>query len=315
MELRQLRYFVRAVELGSMGRAAVDLGVVQSALSQQISRLEGELATRLLQRNTRGVLPTEAGAAFFREAQLTLRHAEQAQRAAQHARLTGTVSVGLAPTTAAVLALPFMRAMRERYPDVRLHMVESLSGHLSSMLNARQLDLAVLFSPQNGRRWSVLPLLDEKMLLIRSRRHLPAGEPPSARPVSTRALAALPLILPTSLHGLRAVIEAAFQRARVPLQLIAEIDSLAMLMDAVDHGLGATVQPGAAVGRYPDAAERFHLAPLADRDAHRSNAVCSLSDDELSPSALAARVVLADTARSLVASGHWPAAKLVDLSA
>ena len=38
-----------------------------------------------------------------------------------------------------------MQAMRERYPDVRLHLVESLSGHLATMLNARQLDLAVLF--------------------------------------------------------------------------------------------------------------------------------------------------------------------------
>ena len=41
MELRQLRYFVRVVELGSMSRAALDLNLVQSALSQQISRLEG----------------------------------------------------------------------------------------------------------------------------------------------------------------------------------------------------------------------------------------------------------------------------------
>ena len=54
MELRQLRYFVRTVELGSMGRAALDLGMVQSALSQQISRLEGELSTRLLQRTAKG---------------------------------------------------------------------------------------------------------------------------------------------------------------------------------------------------------------------------------------------------------------------
>ena len=45
MELRQLRYFVRVVELGSMGRAAAELGVVTSALSQQISRREGELST------------------------------------------------------------------------------------------------------------------------------------------------------------------------------------------------------------------------------------------------------------------------------
>ena len=297
-----------------MGRAALDLGVVQSALSQQISRLEGELATRLLQRSARGVLPTDAGAAFFREAQLTLRHAEQAQRAARSARLTGTVSVGLAPTTAAVLAMPLMRAMRERYPDVRLHMVESLSGHLSAMLNARQLDLAMLFSTQAGRRWSVLPLLDEKLLLMRARRHMPAdtGEAGTrSRPVSMRALAEQPLILPTGSHGLRAAIDAAALRARVSLRLVAEIDSLAMLMEAVDAGFGATVQPGAAVGRHPDAAERFHLAPLADRQASRRNAVCSLSDDELSPAALAVRVVMVDVARGLVDAGQWPGAVLV----
>lgn len=310
MELRQLRYFVRTVELGSMSRAALELGLVQSALSQQISRLEGELSARLLQRTSRGVMPTEAGAAFFREAQLTLRHAEQAQRVAQQARLTGTVTVGLAPTTAAVLALPFLRAMRQRYPDVRLHMVESLSRSLGAQLNARQLDLAILFSDQSARRWSVQPMLDERLMLIRSRHHLGPNEKLSSRPVSTRALAGIPLILPTTGHGLRDTIDAAFQRARVPLNLASEIDSLAMLMDAVDAGFGATIQPGAAIGRYPDAAERFHLAPLADPQARRHNAICSLSDDELSPAALAVRVVLADTARGLVTEGLWPAATL-----
>lgn len=312
MELRQLRYFVRTVELGSMGRAALDLDLVQSALSQQISRLESELATRLLQRKAKGVVPTEAGLAFFREAQLTLRHADQAARVAQHARLTGTVSVGLAPTTAAVLAMPFMRAMRERYPDLRLHMVESLSGHLTAMLNARQLDLAVLFNTQAATRWSVLPLLDEKLLLIRSRRHMSPGAAASARSISTARLAKLPLILPTGTHGLRSVIDAAFVRAGAVPQLVAEIDSLAMLMDTVDAGFGATVQPGAAVGRWPDAAARFHMAPLEDGEARRRNSVCSLSDDELSPAALAARIVLTETARTLVRAGHWPGASLCE---
>jgi len=63
MELRQLRYFVKVCELRSMGRAAVELGVVTSALSQQISRLEGELSTRLLKRSASGVVPTDAGVA------------------------------------------------------------------------------------------------------------------------------------------------------------------------------------------------------------------------------------------------------------
>jgi len=310
MELRQLRYFVRTIELGSMARAAADLEVVPSALSQQISRLESELSARLLQRGPRGVLPTEAGAAFFREAQLTLRHADQARRAAGEARLTGSVSIGLAPTTTAVLAIPLLREMRARYPDVRLHIVESLSGHLGDMLNARQLDLAVLFSAQAARRWSVLPLLEEKLLFITSAKAAGASRA-KALPISIRALAQHELIMPTGTHGLRATLDAAFTRARVTMKLAAEIDSLSVLMDAVDSGFGATVQPGAALGRYTDAATRFHITPLADRHVHRLNAVCSLSDDELSPAALAARIVLIDTARALVASNTWPGASLV----
>src|SRR3984893_10871949 len=135
MELRQLRYFVRIVELGSMGRAALELGVVTSTLSQQISRLENELETRLLQRTSSGVTPTEAGLAFWRQAQLALRHIDHAAHAAQHARLSGHVSVGMAPSTTGVLGLDFLRIMRERYPDVRLRLVESLSGHLATMLD------------------------------------------------------------------------------------------------------------------------------------------------------------------------------------
>ncbi len=307
MELRQLRYFVRVVELGSLSRAAADLSLVPSALSQQISRLEGELATRLLQRGAQGVSPTEAGLAFFQQAQLALRHAEQAARAAQQARLTGTVTVGLAPTTAAVLGLPLMRAMRERYPDVRLHMVESLSGYLSDMLNSRVLDLAVLFDTDPAKRWSVTPLMTERLYLIQSRAHLFREAP--AR-LAITGLRGVPLILPTGPHGLRSTLDRAFARAKVRPQLVAEVDSLAMLMDAVQNGLGATVQPWAAVGRFADADTRFALSEISDTGARRSNALCSLSDDELSPAALAARVVLADCVRQLVTEGRWRGAKL-----
>ena len=311
MELRQLRYLVRVIELGSISCAALDLELVQSALSQQISRLESELSTRLLQRSSKGVTPTEAGLAFFREAQLVLRHAEQAVRSAQESRLSGSVSVGMAPTTAAVLGLPLLRAMRERYPDVRLHVVESLSGHLTAMLNARQLDLAILFDSQAGRRWSVMPLLEEKLFLIESRQptSVTAAKPPKR--MSVAQLAGLPLILPTGSHGLRSTLEGAFARAKCKPNVVAEIDSLAMLMDAVDNGLGCTVQPWAAVGRYADAAQRFKLTEISDTLARRATALCSLSDDELSPAGLAARVVLADCAREAVLSGRWVGARLV----
>ncbi|WP_027477443.1 LysR family transcriptional regulator [Curvibacter gracilis] len=316
MELRQLRYFVRVVELGSMGRAALDLNLVQSALSQQISRLEGELCTRLLQRSPRGVQATEAGLAFFREAQLTLRHADQAVRVAQQARLSGTVSVGLAPTTAALLGLPLMRAMRERYPEVRLHMVESLSGHLAGMLNARQLDLAVLFDSRlyangdgpGGRRWQIQPLIEEALFLIRGGPR--AGRPALPAEMGLAELGDIGLILPTGPHGLRSTLDTAFAQARVSPNVVLEVDSLSMLMAAVDAGLGATLQPWAAVGRFADAAERFELARITGPAVCRVNLLCSLAEDELSPVALATRVVLGDCVRQLVQQGQWVGATL-----
>ena len=305
MELRQLRYFIRIVELGSMGRAALDLGVGTPALSQQISRLEGELSTRLLQRTTTGVLPTDAGLAFFRQAQLAIRHADAAAEAARQARLAGHVSIGLAPSTSGVLALPLLEAMRERYPDVRLRVVESLSGNLATMLNARQLDLAVLFETDGARRWSVLPLLEERLFVI-GRRDLPGM--PTGRSVRIARLASLPLVLPSGTHGLRAILDAAFARERCAPHVVLEIDGLAVLMDAVRAGLAATIQPGAATVRLP--ADEMARIELAERSARRRNLLASLSDDELSPAALAARVVLRSVAAELVVQQRWPGATL-----
>ena len=122
-------------------------------------------------------------------------------------------------------------AARDPDPVMRLHMVESLSGHLSAMLNARQLDLAVLFDTDPARRWSVTPLLEEKLFLIRSRQGLAVPGPDRTR---MARLQGVPLILPTGPHGLRSTLNAAFERARITLVPAGEIDSLAMLMEAVE---------------------------------------------------------------------------------
>ncbi|MFM0140533.1 LysR family transcriptional regulator [Caballeronia grimmiae] len=305
MELRQLRYFLSVVKHRSMGKAALELGVVTSALSQQISRLEGELSTRLLQRTSGGVVPTDAGLAFWRQAQLALRHVDGAALAARSARLSGHVSVGMAPSTASVLGVAFMQAMRTRYPEVRLHMVESLSGYLASMLSARQIDLAVLFREEPAQRFSVMPLLDERLFLIGASEL--DGMPASAS-VRLKNLGRLPLILPSGTHGLRSLLASAFGRAEYEPNIVAEVDGLALLMDFVRSGLGATIQPGAALARPENVI--LTSVPVAEKYATRPNMIASISDDELSPAGLAARVVLADVVRQLVQEGRWPGARL-----
>lgn len=317
MELRQLRYLIRIIELGSMSRAAIELDMAQSALSQQITRLEGELGTRLLKRNPRGVEPTEAGAAFFQEAKLTLRHAEQAVRSAQNARLTGTVSIGLPATTESILGLPLIAAMRARHPQVRLHMVGGMSGNLGGMLNARELDIAILFDQRlagrqssfSGRNWVLRPLFEEQLFFIRARQ--PYAGTALSRTTSLQAIAAEPLILPTIRHGLRTVLNSSFRHAGIEPAISLEIDSQPMTMAALEAGLGGVIQPWAAMGSIKDAHQRFEWARVKDPHARRLNLLCSLSDDELSPAAMIARTVVVDCVRELIAEGLWQGVTLI----
>ncbi|MFI8555805.1 LysR substrate-binding domain-containing protein [Pseudomonas putida] len=303
MELRQLRYFVKIIEHGSLGRAALELDVGVSALSQQIAKLENELSTRLLNRTTTGVTPTSAGVAFLHHAQLSLRQADNAVLAAHRGRRSGYVTVGLPPTTATVLALPLINAMREHYPDIQLHLVEMLSGHLAAQLNARQIDLAILFQLEGGKRWSVTPLLDEKLFVI-SPPHLALALAQDS--VQLADLGQLPLVMPSAQHGLRSTLMAAFERSGLAPNITMEVDGLAVLMNAVRAGHAATIQPGAAAALKGESGLR--VAQISDAHVGRRNLLATLADDELSPAALAARRVIVAVARRLVAEQQWPGA-------
>ena len=173
------------------------------------------------------------------------------------------------------------------------------------MLSARQIDLAVLFRAEPAQRWSVVSLLDERLFLIG------AGDlegMPTSASVRLKNLGELPLILPSGTHGLRSLLSSAFTRAQCEPNIVAEVDGLALLMDAVRTGIGATIQPGAALARPENAI--LKSVPVAEKYATRPNMIASISDDELSPAGLAARVVLADVARQLVREGRWPGARL-----
>lgn len=315
MELRQLRYLVTAVECGSLGKAAAQLGMATSALSQQISRLESELSTRLLVRGASGITPTEAGAAFCRHATLALRHVDAAAASAQGARLAGVVSLGLAPTTSSVLALPLIEAMARRYPNIRLQLVEGMSGHLANMLKTRQIDLAVLFNVESVTfaRSEAIPLLDESLFLIG-----PISEPaatgrasPEHGPIDLVEAALLPLILPSRSHGLRSSLDRSFGAAKVSPNIVMEIDSLAVIMEAVSARLGYTIQPGAALAR--TSVTGLDVRPISDPGAYRTNLLASLPEHELSPAALALRAQLRKVVAGLVREGRWFGATLHDL--
>jgi DNA-binding transcriptional LysR family regulator len=125
VELRQLRYFVTLAEELHFGRAAAREHIVQSALSQQVERLERELGVPLLERTTHHVRLTAAGTAFLLEARQILAHVDRAAAAAQRAaRSAPALRVGT--VDASYDSMPMiLRRVQARFPDLEIHQVEA----------------------------------------------------------------------------------------------------------------------------------------------------------------------------------------------
>jgi DNA-binding transcriptional LysR family regulator len=143
MELRQLRYFVTLAEELHFGRAAAREHIVQSALSQQVQRLERELGVRLLERSTHHVSITTAGAAFLVEARQILARVERAAQVARSAAgATHSLRVGI--IDASYDSMPqILHEVHARYPDLVIHQVEaSVPEQYQQLLDGR-LDVGI----------------------------------------------------------------------------------------------------------------------------------------------------------------------------
>jgi LysR family tcuABC transcriptional regulator len=305
MDLRQLRYFAQIVESGSLSKASRQLLIAQPALSQQIAKLEREVGKPLLSRSSKGVAPTENGLALYHHARFMLRQLDQALSIArkESGAVQGMVSVGLASTTLSALGLPLVRRVRERYPSILLNVVEGMSGHVGQLLRMSQLDLAVLFSADMAREFSVDALLEEELFVMLPRQS--ALVAPRRTSLSIAQAAALPLFLPTMAHGLRRRIAAELERRSLSAKIVGEIDSLALLMSAVYDGMGATIQPMAAIHLEAQRGRQWRALSLSDARLTRRNYLYSLPPQRLSAAAAAVAAELKQTALDLIETGAW----------
>ncbi|WP_445518920.1 nitrogen assimilation transcriptional regulator NAC [Streptomyces sp. NEAU-174] len=246
MDTRRLYSFVKIVDAGSITRAADILHIAQPALSQQLSMLEAQFKQQLLIRSKRGVAPTEAGRALYRHAQLILRQVDLAHAAVDVSGRTpaGSVSVGLAPySMGAALALPLLRSVRERYPEILLHINENFGGVISEAIMTGRMDMAFIYGAGPLRGVQFEPLRTEDLYLIAAPgADIPGGE----GEVALKELVDVGLLLPSRIHTIRQVVEAAFQQASLQPRVIGELESVLTLVSAVGADLGATVLPWSA---------------------------------------------------------------------
>ncbi len=250
MDLKQLEYFVRVAELGSFTRAATALDIAQPALSRQVRLLEVELRQTLLTRNGRGAVPTEAGKLLLAHGRGILHQVERAKEELSLVRgsLAGRVAVGLPPSVARMLTVPLTRAFRQQLPDATISISEGLSVAMQDALISGRLDIAVLYNAQPSTEVETVALQDEDLMLVQKR---PPGllEDPAPSSIALRAVAQLPLVIPSRPNAIRMEVESEMANIGCRPTIALEIDGVSAILDLVADGAGCAVLSRNAVAQ------------------------------------------------------------------
>lgn len=239
MEYRQVVYFRAVAACGSISAASALLHIAQPAISAQILGLERELGKALFERHARGVRLTAHGHAFSQHANLIVSQFEAAKRAVQDVdgEAEGRVVIGLPTTVANVLVGPLLTAMRRECPNIEPVVVEALSGEIERWYRDGRFDLAVLYQGRVDKSIRSNAEVYEPLWAFGKKSTL--GHFGSE--VSLSDLSHFSIYHTSPIHTCRATLDAVASEARVPIRVVAEIDSVVRLCEMALHGPGVAI--------------------------------------------------------------------------
>ncbi|QHC24788.1 LysR family transcriptional regulator [Streptomyces sp. GS7] len=207
MELRQVRYFVMVAQELHFGRAAERLHIVQSAVSQQVRRLERELQTELFDRSARQVRLTAAGERFLPEARALLAAEERARAVVAEVAAARATTLRLGTSTGLGAHLDrVLDALAGSAPEIGVELVAGRTRERLDQVAAGELDAAFLRGEaadagRDGLRY--VPLWQDPLVAVVPARHPLAASPGT---IALADLADVPLVL-TDRRNNRALVD------------------------------------------------------------------------------------------------------------
>lgn len=272
MELRQLRYFLKAKELLNFTKAADNLYISQSTLSQQIKQLEDELGVLLFERIGKRIKLTEAGDLFYEYALHSLNSANDGFQLLKDLNElnTGELKIGVTYAVKHILTTSLME-FSDSYPNIFVQVNFGTSDELLTQLEKLELDFVLSFQEVDSKDYfTYQPLFSSRMALIVSK-----DSPLSTRKeISLNEIATYPLALPAQGFSTRHFISDSFQKKQIDLNLRIEINDIPTLLELVKKGSYYTILAESTVQDDP------HLVPIPikGKDMNRQAVIISMKE-------------------------------------
>jgi LysR family transcriptional regulator, transcriptional activator of the cysJI operon len=255
MDISHLSAFCTVVEAGSISRAAKDLYVTQPAISQKIQELEDFYQVQLLERNNKGIRPTDTGLYLYSEAQKVIALMSNIQRELEAIRNPSEELAVGASSTIGNFALPCtMFAFRERYPGYSVTIDIGSTEEIISKTLSRRVEIGLVEGPLK-KTWieqltteniAIKKIAQTKLILVAKY----AGKYADHDSITFEKLKKLPFITREVGSGIRSSTESVFASKGIAIDsfdLVHELNTINSIISAVTSDMGVTLLPAMAL--------------------------------------------------------------------
>jgi DNA-binding transcriptional LysR family regulator len=281
LSLSDLEAFVAVADHANFRRAAEAVHLSQPALSRRIAKLEGALEVRLFERTTRVVNLTAVGREFVRKSRALLGELEEALLGTRGIGATrgGEVTVACVPSAAYYYLPGFIRRYRERFPRIRVRVIDEAANTVLASVIRGEADFGVDFVGAQEPELEFAPILEEPFVAACRRDHPLARK----RRVTWAELGKYDYMTVSRSSGNRLLMDRALARVPDAPRWSCETRHVATLLGLVEAGLGVAAVPRLALpsGRHPVIAQ----VPLVEPRVTRTLGLIRRRNRELPPAA------------------------------
>ncbi|WP_226344087.1 LysR family transcriptional regulator [Agilicoccus flavus] len=297
LDVTRLRILLAVVESGSVTGAADLLSYSPSAVSQQLRRLEREVGQPLLQRNARGMAPTDAGTVLAAHARRVVRQLSAAEADLREIAglRRGHLEFGTFPTVGSSFVPIAVRRFRELHPSVTLTIRSERENALVAMLEDGRIGLSLLWDYEWARldaaRFALTPLFQDPTALVVAADHPMARR----REVTLRELASEAWIIRSNDHPVVEVLRRSAVAAGFEPRISFEANDYQEAQAMVSVGLGVALAPRTAVvNKHP----RVRIVSLGQSAPARRILLAHRHDRVRAPAEMGFHEVLVETAQT-----------------
>lgn len=274
MNLKQAQYIKEIARTGSITAAAQKLYISQPSLSQMLRQVEKELGAPIFYRKSSPLRLTYAGEMYIQAANAMLAASDRLENQISELRKeqSGRLRLGISVQRGIQILSLVLPRFRDRYPNVKIELVESGSASLEELVSTGRLDLALAAVEAVNTRLAYELIEPEVIGIIAGRDSNLAGTYPGGTPVSLENINGDSFISMKPGHSIRVVQDKLFRRHGLTPDILFETESIEVGKRVALETGALMLCPNIYVDREVRAKGAFY--PLRDYENHRHFYAC-----------------------------------------